>query len=78
MLFCCLKCQKNTKNINPVVSRTSNGKIMVLSRCDICGCKKSKFIKELEASGILSSLGLKLPLSNINNINNSNINIAIR
>ena len=37
----------------------------MLSRCDICGIKKSKFIKEQEASGILSSLGLKTPLYKI-------------
>ena len=45
--------------------KTRNGKIMMLSRCDTCGSKKSKFIKEHEASGALSSLGLKTPLSKI-------------
>ena len=38
---------------------------MLLSRCVICGSKKSIFIKKQEASGILSSLGLKTPLSKI-------------
>ena len=37
----------------------------MLSRYDICGSKKSKFIQEQEATGILSSLGLKTPLSKI-------------
>ena len=37
----------------------------MLSRCDVCDGKKSKFIKEQEASEILSSLGLKTPLSKI-------------
>ena len=37
----------------------------MLSKCDICGSKKSKSIKKQEASGILSSLGLKIPLSKI-------------
>ena len=32
---------------------------MILSKCAICGSKKSRFIKKQEASGILSSLGLK-------------------
>ena len=50
---------------NPVVSKTSNGKTMILSKCDICGAKKSKFIKEQDASGTLSSLGLKTPFSKI-------------
>ena len=61
----CLKCKKYKKNINPQVSRTSNGKLMILSKCAICGCKKSKFIKKQEASGLLSKLGMKAPLSKI-------------
>ena len=61
----CLKCKKYTKNINPQVSSTSNGKLMILSKCALCGSKKSKFIKKQEANGILSSLGIKTPLSKI-------------
>ena len=61
----CLKCRKNTENINPRVSKTSNGKKMLLSKCAICGSKRSRFIKKQEASGILSSLGLKTPLSRV-------------
>ena len=38
---------------------------MLLSKCAICGSKKSRFIKEQEASGVLSSLGLKTPLDKI-------------
>ena len=40
----CLKCRKYTKNINPQLPSTSNGKIMILSKCAICNSKKSKFI----------------------------------
>ena len=36
---------------------------MMLSKCAICGSKKSKFIKKQEAKGILSSLGIKTPLN---------------
>ena len=61
----CLKCKKYTKNINPQVSSTSNGKLMILSKCAICDSKKSKFIKKQEAKGILSSLGIKTTLSKI-------------
>ena len=61
----CLKCKKYTKNINPQVSSTSNGKLMILSKCAICGSKKSKFIKKQEASRLLSKLGIKTPLSKI-------------
>ena len=60
-----LKCKKHTKNINSQVSSTSNGKLMILSKCAICGSKKSKFIKKQEEKGILSSLGIKTPLSKI-------------
>ena len=61
----CLKCKKYTKNINPQVSSTSYGKLMILSKCPICGSKKSKFIKKQQASGLLSKLGIKTPLSKI-------------
>ena len=59
----CLRCKKHTKNIDPQVSSTSNGKLMILSKCAICGSRKSKFIKKQDAKGILSSLGIKTPLS---------------
>ena len=58
----CLKCRKNTENINPRVSKTSNGRTMVLSKCAICGSKKSRFIKNQEAKGLSSNLGVKKPL----------------
>ena len=38
---------------------------MLLSKCDICGSKKPRFIKEQETSGLLSSLGIKTPLNKI-------------
>ena len=54
----CLKCKKNTKNINPNISSSSNGKTMILSKCAICSSKKSRFIKNREAKGLLSNLGI--------------------
>ena len=45
MLSYCLKCKVNTENINPEDSKTSNGKIMMLSKCAICGAKKQNFLK---------------------------------
>ena len=65
MLSYCLKCKKNTKSINPKVSKITNGKTMVLSKCAICGSKKSKFIKEQQAKRLLSNLGIKTPLNKI-------------
>ena len=59
----CLKCRKDTENINPKVSKTSNNRIMVLSKCAICGSKKSRFIKNQEVKGLLSNLGVRTPLS---------------
>ena len=61
----CLKCRKNTENINPRVSKTSNGRTMILSKCAICGSKKSRFIKKQEAKGLLSKLGIKTPFSKL-------------
>ena len=61
----CLKCRKDTENINPRVSNTSNGKTMILSKCAICGSKKSRFIKNQEAKGPLSNLGLRTLLSKV-------------
>ena len=61
----CLKCEKDTENINPMVSRTSNNRTMILSKCAQCGSKKSRFIKNQEAKGLLSNLGIRTPLSNI-------------
>ena len=61
----CLKCRKDTENINPSVSSTSNNKAMILSKCAICGSKKSRFIKNQEAKGLLSNLGVRTPLSKV-------------
>ena len=41
----CLKCRKDTENINSKVSKTSNNKKMILSKCAICGSKKSNLLK---------------------------------
>ena len=65
MKFYCLKCRKDTENINPRVSNTSNGKTMILSKCAICGSKKSRFIKDQEAKGLLSNLGVRTPLRKV-------------
>ena len=61
----CLKCRKNTENIDPTVSSTSNGKAMILSKCAIYGSKKSRFIKNQQTKGLLSKLSIKTPLSNV-------------
>ena len=60
-----LKCRQNPENIDPKVSASSNGRVMILSKCAICGSKKSRFIKNQEAKGLLSNLGIKTPLSKV-------------
>ena len=61
MLLYCLKCRKNTESKNPKCLRTKNWRIMLLSKCTLCDNKKSRFIKEQELSGLLSSIGVKIP-----------------
>ena len=65
MLSYCLKCKKNNESINPKVSKTTNGKMITLSKCAICGSKNSKFIKEQQGKGLLSNLGIRTPLNKI-------------
>ena len=55
----CLKCRKTTENTDPKVLASSNGRVMILSKCAICGSKKSRFIKIQEAEELLSKLGIK-------------------
>ena len=58
MLSYCLKCRKNTESKNPKVARTKNRRIMLLPKMVACNNKNSKFIKQREANGLLSSLGI--------------------
>ena len=65
MLTYCLKCKKDTDSVDSIVLKTKNGRPMLSSKCAICGSKKSRFMKEQGAKGLLSSLGIKASLSNI-------------
>ena len=65
MLSYCLKCKKNTEKVNVRVSKVINGKTLILSKCAICGGKKSQFIKEQGAKGLLSNLGIRISVSKI-------------
>ena len=65
MLTYCVKCRKNTENLNPKIFKTKNGRLLMHSKCTDCGIKKSRFVKEQEAKGLLSNLGIKTPLSKI-------------
>ena len=61
----CLKCKTNTDNIDPKMFRTKNNRLLMQSKCSVCKNKKSRFIKEQDAKGLLSNLGIKTPLSKI-------------
>ena len=59
----CVKCRKDTENIDPKMVRTKNNRLIVQSKCPVCIIKKSRFLKEQEAKGLLSNLGIKTQLS---------------
>ena len=61
----CVSCRKNTENIDAKVIKIKNGRLQMRSQCFICGNKASRFVKEQKAKGILSSLGIRTPLSKI-------------
>ena len=61
----CLKCRKDRGNINSRVAKTSNNRTMILSKCAKYGSKKSRFIKNQEAKGLLINLGIRTPLSKV-------------
>ena len=61
----CLSCRKDTKNINPKIVKSINNRSMIQSNCTICGNKKSRFIKEQQAKGLLSNLGIRTPLNKV-------------
>ena len=65
MKIFCVKCRKDTENIDPKIVRTKNNRLVMQSKCSVYGIKKSRFIKEQEAKGLLSNLGIKTPLSKI-------------
>ena len=65
MFTYCLKCKKNTKNIDAKMLKAKNGRLNLSSKCAVCGSKKSKFMKEKEAKGLLSNLGIRTPLRKV-------------
>ena len=60
-----VKCRKDTENIDPKMFRTKNNRLIMQSKCPVCGIKKSRFEKEQEAKGLFSNLGIKTPLRKI-------------
>ena len=60
----CLRCKKQTKNLNSKGFVTKNKKYLVKSICDVCRSKKSKFVSKQEAQGFLSQIFSKIPILN--------------
>ena len=65
----CVKCRKNTENLNSKIFKTKNGRLIMQSKCADCGIKKSRFVKEQEAKGLLSNLGINTSFSKIHLLN---------
>ena len=59
----CIKCRRDSENIDPKMVRTKNNRLIIQSKCSVCGIKKSRFVKEQKVKGLLSNLGIKKPLS---------------
>ena len=60
-----LKCRKNEETKNTKAARTKSRRIMLSPKYAVCDSKKLKFRKEQETKGLLSSVGLKIPLIHI-------------
>ena len=61
----CVKYRKDSENIDPKIFKTKNNRLIMQSKCSNCKNKKSRFVKEQEAKGLLSDLGINTPLSKI-------------
>ena len=61
----CLTCRKSTENTNLKIAKSKNNRSVIQSNCAISGGKKSRFIKEQQAKGLLSNLRIKTPLSKV-------------
>ena len=72
MKIYCVKCRKDTENVDPKMVRTKNNRLIMQANYPVCAIKKSSFVKEQEAKGLLSNLGIETPLSK-----NSLLNILI-
>ena len=50
----CLKCKKDTENLDSKIFRTKNNRLIMQSKCNDCRNKKSRLVKQEEAKGFLS------------------------
>ena len=71
MITYCIKCRRKTENLNSKIFKTKIDGLIMQSKCAVCGIEKSRFVKQQEANGLLSNLGIKTPLSKIPLLGNS-------
>ena len=65
MLTYCLECKENTENLEALMGKTKNYRIVLSSKCNVCGNRKSRFMNKQEAKGLLSKLGIRTSLRDI-------------
>ena len=65
MKIYCVKCRKGSENIDTKIVRTKNNRLIMQSKCSVCGIKKPRLVKKQEAKCLLSNLGIKTALSKI-------------
>ena len=63
MLTYCIKCRKKTENLDSKIFKRKNGRVILESKCAVCGIKKSRFMKEQGAKGLLGNVGIKTLLN---------------
>ena len=61
----CMKCKRDTENLNSKMFRTKNNRLIMQSNCPVCRIKKSRFVKEQETKGLLSNLEIRTQLIKI-------------
>ena len=61
----CVKCRKDTENIDPIMFKTKNNRLTMQLKCPVCGIRKSRFVKGQEVKSLLCNLGIKTLLSKI-------------
>ena len=70
MLIYCVKYRKNIENVNSRILKTKSNRLIMQSKCAVCGIKKSRFVKEQKTKGLLSNLGIKTLLNKITLLGN--------
>ena len=60
-----MKCRTNTENIDPKIFKTKTNKLIMQSQWTDCRNKKSRFVKNQDAKGLLSNLGIRTLLNKI-------------